>query len=177
MKKIVILGSGAGGTMVASQLRKKLNPKEWELMKLHTIIGANILKGSKIGFVRMGETIAGTHHEKWDGSGYPNGLKGGRIPLAGRIVALADVFDALTSKRPYKEAFSIEKSHRIIKQGYGKHFDPDVLDAFFSIQDEILKIKETFQDEQQNPLLCMEHMLNDGQNVTLECIPIERNIY
>ena len=155
----------------------KLNPKEWELMKLHTIIGANILKGSKIGFVRMGETIAGTHHEKWDGSGYPNGLKGGRIPLAGRIVALADVFDALTSKRPYKEAFSIEKSHRIIKQGYVKHFDPDVLDAFFSIQDEILKIKETFQDEQQNPLLCMEHMLNDGQNVTLECIPIERNIY
>jgi putative two-component system response regulator len=155
----------------------KLNPKEWELMKLHTIIGANILKGSKIGFVRMGETIARTHHEKWDGSGYPNGLKGGRIPLAGRIVALADVFDALTSKRPYKEAFSIEKSHRIIKQGYGKHFDPKVLDTFFSIQDEILKIKETFQDEQQNSLLCMDHMLNDGQNVTLECIPIERNIY
>ena len=155
----------------------KLNPKEWEIMKLHTIIGANILKGSKIGFVSMGAMIAMTHHEKWDGSGYPNGLKGRKIPLAGRIVALADVFDALTSKRPYKEAFSIKKSHQIIKQGHGKHFDPDVLDAFFSIQDEILNIKETYQDEQPSPLLCMDHMLNNGQNTAFECILIERNIY
>jgi putative two-component system response regulator len=140
----------------------KLDSKEWEIMKQHAIIGSNILKGSKIGFVRMGAVIAMTHHEKWDGSGYPNGLKANQIPLAVRIVTLADVFDALTSKRPYKEPFSIEKSNRIIEQGRGNHFDPDVVDVFFSIQDEILYIKEKYQDEKQNPLLCMDHMLNDG---------------
>ena len=100
----------------------KLDAQEWEIMKMHTIIGANILDGSKIGFVRMGAMIAMTHHEKWDGGGYPKGLKGRQIPLAGRIVPLADVFDALTSKRPYKEAFSIEKSYRIIEQDRVKMF-------------------------------------------------------
>jgi putative two-component system response regulator len=109
----------------------KLNAEEWEVMKKHTTIGADILKGSNFGFVRTGETIARTHHEKWDGSGYPNGLKGRRIPLAGRIVALADAFDAMTSKRPYKEAFSIEKANQIIFEERGRHFDPDVVDAFF----------------------------------------------
>ena len=79
-----------------------LDAEEWKVMKTHTTIGADILEGSKIGFVRMGEIIALTHHEKWDGSGYPKGLKNRKIPLIGRIVALADVFDALTSKRPYK---------------------------------------------------------------------------
>jgi putative two-component system response regulator len=140
----------------------KLDAQEWEIMKMHTIIGANILEGSMIGFVRMGAMIAITHHEKWDGSGYPKGLKGRQIPLAGRIVPLADVFDALTSKRPYKEAFSIEKSYRIIEQGRGNHFDPDVVDAFFSIQDKILDIKDKHQDENQSPLLCMEHMVKNG---------------
>jgi putative two-component system response regulator len=129
----------------------KLNDEEWRIMKGHTIIGANILKGSKIGFVRMGAMIALNHHEKWDGSGYPNGLMGRQIPLAGRIVALADVFDALTSKRSYKEPFSIQKSNRIIEEGRGKHFDPDVVDAFFSIQDEILHIKERFADQRLAP--------------------------
>ena len=149
----------------------KLDAKEWEIMKMHTTIGANILKGSKIGFVRMGAIIAITHHEKWDGSGYPNGLKGRQIPLAGRIVALADVFDALTSKRPYKEAFSAKKSHGIIKQGCGNHFDPDVVDIFFSIQDEILKIKATYQDKKSSPLLCMDHLLNGGTvNSASECL-------
>jgi putative two-component system response regulator len=151
----------------------KLDSEEWKIMKQHTIIGANILKGSKIAFVRMGATIALTHHEKWDGSGYPKGLSAKQIPLAGRIVALADVFDALTSKRPYKEAFSIEKSNQIIEQGRGNHFDPDVADAFFSIQDEILQIKENHQDENQSPMLCMEHMLNNGTiNSLLECTPV-----
>ncbi len=140
----------------------KLYAKEWDIMKTHTIIGGNILKGSKIGFVRMGAMIAMTHHEKWDGSGYPNGLRAKQIPLAGRIIAIADVFDALTSKRPYKEAFSINKSNRIIEQGRGNHFDPDVVDAFFSVQDEILHIKQKYQDEEQNPFFCMDHMLNDG---------------
>jgi putative two-component system response regulator len=151
----------------------KLDDKEWEIMKQHAIIGDNILKGSKIGFVRMGAMIARTHHEKWDGSGYPYGLKGRQIPLAGRIVALADVFDALTSKRPYKEAFSIEKSYRIIEQGRGNHFDPDVVDAFFLIQDQILNIKDKYQDEKLSPLLCMEHMANNGAiNSISECFAV-----
>jgi putative two-component system response regulator len=151
----------------------KLDSQEWEIMKMHTTIGAHILKGSKIGFVRMGAMIAMTHHEKWDGSGYPKGLQGRQIPLAGRIVALADVFDALMSKRPYKEAFAIEKSNRIIEKGRGNHFDPDVVDAFFSVQDQILRIKDKYQDEKQNPLLCMEHLLNDGEtNSILECFEV-----
>lgn len=136
----------------------KLDAEEWEIMKKHTTIGADILKGSNIGFVRMGEMIARTHHEKWDGSGYPYGLKGRRIPLAGRIVALADVFDALTSKRPYKEAFSIEKANRIILEERGRHFDPDVVDTFFSIQDVILKIKETYQDDLESLTFKMNHL-------------------
>jgi putative two-component system response regulator len=140
----------------------KLNDEEWRIMKGHTIIGANILKGSKIGFVRMGAMIALTHHEKWDGSGYPNGLKGGQIPLAGRIVALADVFDALTSKRTYKEPFSEEKSNRIIEEGRGKHFDPGVVDAFFAIQDEILHIKKQFADQRHESIDFLDRALFDG---------------
>jgi putative two-component system response regulator len=141
----------------------KLDPEEWELMKTHTTIGAEILKGSSIGFVRMGEIIALTHHEKWDGSGYPKGLKGRKIPLVGRIVALADVFDALTSKRPYKDALSVEASNQIILEERGRHFDPVVVDAFFSIQKAtISKVRETFQDDPHGPLLCMDHLFNDG---------------
>ncbi len=122
----------------------KLDPDEWEIMKQHTIIGSKILKGSNAEFIQLGETIAHFHHEKWDGSGYPAHLKGVEIPIACRIVAIADVFDALTSKRPYKEAFSLEKSMAIIRDGRGSHFDPDVVDAFFAIQDEILTIKKQF---------------------------------
>ncbi|MFU8769082.1 MAG: HD domain-containing phosphohydrolase [Desulfotignum sp.] len=124
----------------------KLDPDEWEVMKQHTVMGARILEGSRTGIIRLGEIVALTHHEKWDGSGYPRGLKGRQIPLAGRIVAIVDVFDALTSKRPYKEAFPLEKSYEIIRQGRGKHFDPNVVDVFFSAQTDILKIKETYQD-------------------------------
>jgi putative two-component system response regulator len=123
-----------------------LTEPEWVIMKTHTTMGADILSGSKIGFVRMGEVIALTHHEKWDGSGYPNGLKGKKIPLLGRIVALADVFDALTSRRPYKEQFSIEKANRIIIEGKGRHFDPAIVDIFFSIQETILQIKNQYQE-------------------------------
>jgi putative two-component system response regulator len=93
--------------------------------------------------------IAQYHHKKWDGSGYPNNLKGIEIPIAGRIAAIADVFDALTSKRPYKEPFSVEKSLAIIREGRGSHFDPDVVDAFFAIQDEILTIKKQYGDDNQ----------------------------
>lgn len=127
----------------------KLNPLEWEIMKQHTVIGARILKGSDAEFIRMGESIAKTHHEKWDGSGYPFGLKESGIPIAGRIVAIADVFDALTSKRPYKEPFSVEKSFAIIREGRGTHFDPAVVDAFFAVQEEILAIMKQYADDTQ----------------------------
>lgn len=138
----------------------KLTPEEWEIMKQHTTFGGRILEGSENEFIRLGETIARTHHEKWDGSGYPSGLKGHDIPMEGRIVAIADVFDALTSRRPYKEPFSIEKSFAIIREGRGTQFDPDVVDAFFDSKEEILTIKETYLDEHESPLYELaEHLV------------------
>lgn len=131
----------------------KLDPAEWETMKLHVDIGVKILEGAEEGFLKLAEVIAHTHHEKWDGTGYPNALKATAIPLAGRIVAIADVFDALTSKRPYKEPFSVEKSIDILKQSRGNHFDPDVVDAFLAIIDEVLVIKDQFRDEAEETLL------------------------
>ena len=131
----------------------KLTADEWEIMKKHTTFGGKILKGAKAGYLKLGEVIAMTHHEKWDGSGYPKGLKGKKIPKIGRIIAIADVFDALTSKRPYKEPFSIEKSFAIIEEGRGSHFDPAVVEAFFAIKDEILSIKENYKDEDAGQFL------------------------
>ena len=133
-----------------------LAPLEWEILKQHTVIGASILKGSDAAFIKLGETIALSHHEKWDGSGYPNGLKGVEIPMAGRITAIADVFDALTSRRPYKEPFSVERSLAIIREGRGTHFDPAVVDAFFSIQDEILVIKQQCNDDNEKAFAISE---------------------
>ncbi len=130
-----------------------LKPDEWETMKQHTTIGAKILEGSKAEFIKLANVIALTHHEKWDGSGYPQGLKGSKIPIAGRIAAIADVFDALTSKRPYKEPFSVEKSLSIIKEGRGSHFDPDVVDAFIAVKKEILDIKEEYKDKHVGQLV------------------------
>ena len=94
----------------------------------------------------MGEIIAMSHHEKWDGSGYPKGLAGEDIPLYGRICAVADVFDALTSRRPYKEAFSNEKSLDIMRAGRGSHFDPRILDVFFNDFDRVKDIQREFVD-------------------------------
>ena len=125
----------------------RLNLVEREIMKQHTVIGAKILQGSDSEFIRLGETIAQCHHEKWDGSGYPNGLKDIEIPIASRIAAIADVFDALISERPYKKPFSVEKSLAIIREGRGSHFDPDVVDAFFAIQDEIFTIRKHYDDD------------------------------
>jgi len=123
----------------------KLDPDEWETMKQHTTIGGRILEGSDTGFLKLAEVIALTHHEKWDGSGYPKGLKGSEIPLAGRITAIADVFDALTSKRPYKEPFELDKAYDIIKESRGSHFNSEVVDAFFAAEDEIMSIKERYK--------------------------------
>ena len=124
----------------------RLDPDEWEIMKQHSILGVQILEGSDAESIKLAEVIALTHHEKWDGSGYPRGLKSLEIPLAGRITAIADVFDALTSKRPYKEPFPLGKAFIIIREGQGSHFDPRVVDAFFTVEDEILSIKGKYKD-------------------------------
>lgn len=113
----------------------KLTAEEFEIMKTHTTIGYKTLsevkrKYKNNGFIKMGMEIAKYHHEKWDGTGYPIGLKGDEIPISARIMALVDVYDALRSKRVYKEAFTHEKAYEIIKQGRGKHFDPRIVDVF-----------------------------------------------
>ena len=130
----------------------ELNPHEWEIMKTHTTIGARILEGGRGGYLKMGEVIAMTHHEKWDGSGYPVGLRGPTIPVAGRVTAIADVFDALTSKRPYREPYSLDTALTIIRNGRGTHFDPDVVDAFLAVQGEILAIREKYRDQGESLL-------------------------
>lgn len=104
-----------------------LNEEEWEIMMTHTLIGYNILKRTQSKYLNAGSIIAFTHHEKWDGSGYPKGLSGENIPLLGRIVAIADVFDALTMKRPYKEAWEFEEAVDEIKNLSGQHFDPSLV--------------------------------------------------
>ncbi len=116
----------------------RLNAQEWEIMKKHTTIGAEILSGSDTGFIKLAEIIALSHHERWDGKGYPRGLKGEDIPMAGRIVTIADVFDAVTSKRPYKKPATAEQAFDIIKKGSGTHFDPEVVKAFFAVADELI---------------------------------------
>ncbi|HHT9107032.1 MAG TPA: HD domain-containing phosphohydrolase [Candidatus Wunengus sp. YC63] len=123
----------------------KHNPEEWEIMKQHTTIGGYILDNSPSELLQSGEIIALSHHEKWDGSGYPKGLSGENIPLLGRICAVTDVYDALTSKRPYKEAFSNEKSMEIMKEGSGKHFDPNLISIFFKNLDEVFAIQKKFK--------------------------------
>lgn len=118
---------------------------EWEVMKQHTVIGANIMGGSGHGFIRLASVIALTHHERWDGTGYPRGLKGDSIPLVGRIAALADYFDAMTSERPYRErAHTVERTIGYIIENRGGHFDPQVVDSFLNIQGSIRNIKHTF---------------------------------
>lgn len=124
----------------------KLNEDEWTIMMTHSTIGYEILKNSKSEYLRAGGIIAFTHHEKYDGTGYPKGLKGSAIPIAGRIVAVADTFDALTTNRPYKEAWSFDKGIEYVKNERGRHFDPAIVDAFLSSIDEIKTIYNDFQD-------------------------------
>lgn len=124
----------------------KLNPEEWELMKQHPVIGARMLRGSSSELLQAGERIALTHHEKWDGSGYPAGLRGEAIPLDGRICAVADVFDALTSARPYRAAMSTETVFAMLAAERGRHFDPRVLDAFLSQRPAVEAVAEALRD-------------------------------
>ena len=131
--------------------RGKLTPDEWEVMKQHSTIGAEILAGSEIGFIQMAEIIALNHHEKWDGAGYPRGLSGEQIPVAARIMAVVDVFDALTSKRPYRDALPLAEALRIIEEGRGKHFDSRIVDAFFAAKERILAIQAEYAHEDTSP--------------------------
>lgn len=117
-----------------------LDEEEWEIMKNHSDIGHEILKKSHSKYLNAGAIIANTHHEWYDGTGYPNGLKGEKIPLLGRIVAIADVFDALTSKRPYKEAWDFDRAVDEIISLKGTHFDPKVVDAFLEKLDKVREI-------------------------------------
>jgi len=118
-----------------------LSPEEFEVMKTHTTIGYSILKESKNPNLLMGASIALSHHERYDGKGYPKGLKAGEIPLCGRIVAVIDVFDALTSRRPYKEAWSVEKAFDRLFAERGRQFDPEVVDAFLAHRQKIAEIE------------------------------------
>jgi putative two-component system response regulator len=120
----------------------ELTDEEFEKMKTHTTIGANILAGSDSEILQTAEKIAVSHHEKWNGKGYPHHLSGKDIPVSGRIVAIADVFDALTSRRPYKKPYPVEVACDIIKKEKGESFEPRLVDIFFDNIDEILKIKK-----------------------------------
>jgi putative two-component system response regulator len=122
----------------------KFEPDEWEIMKTHVSIGAEILKDGNSDLLILASEIALNHHEKWDGTGYPSGLAGTSIPLSGRIVAVADVFDALTSPRPYKKAWSIGASVNYISENAGVHFDPEVVEHFKKCLPEILKIRDNY---------------------------------
>jgi CHASE2 domain-containing sensor protein len=124
-----------------SILRKpgKLTAEEWEIMKQHTTIGGDLLAGSRLPLVQMAEVIARTHHERWDGSGYPAGLVADEIPLAGRICAVGDVFDALISDRPYKAAWSIEDTLAEIDRQRGRHFDPELVDLLLAMSPDLIR--------------------------------------
>ena len=129
-------------------LRKpgKLDDEEWELMQQHTSIGGEIIGEQSSELLQMARTIALTHHEKWNGKGYHQGLSREDIPLESRIVAIADVFDALTSERPYKEAWPVDKTVDLIKKESGEHFDPMLVDAFVNCLSEILDVKVTYAE-------------------------------
>jgi putative two-component system response regulator len=124
----------------------KLDADEWEIMKQHTVIGAQLLSNSQSPVLQMGETIALTHHERWNGSGYPNRLAGEDIPLVGRICAIADVFDALSSKRCYKEPWPLEKVLQELRSLSGIQFDPRLIEMFDDLLPVILDIQRTHAD-------------------------------
>lgn len=128
---------------------RRLTDDEMEIMKTHSQIGHSILSKSDTPLFAMAAEIALYHHEKWDGSGYPNGLSGTDIPEAARIVAIADVFDALTMQRPYKDAWPIDKAFAYIEQQAGSHFDPELVKLFVQIKDKLLKIRQKYNQLEQ----------------------------
>jgi response regulator RpfG family c-di-GMP phosphodiesterase len=129
----------------------KLDDEEFAIMKTHTTIGVEALRGAAAhleanNFLQVAQDLICSHHERWDGNGYPYGLKDVAIPLAGRIMSVADVYDALICKRVYKEAFSHEKAKSILLDGKGSHFDPDIVDAFLAIENQFISISMQFAD-------------------------------
>jgi len=141
----------------------KLTEEEWELVRKHSEIGWEILRGSSSDVLRLAASIALTHHERWNGSGYPRGLVGKEIPIEGRIVAVADSFDAMVSKRPYKRARSLQEAFLEIKRFSGELYDPEVVKAFSMVSDKILKLYEEAKEngERRNRKDCFR----DKENV------------
>ncbi len=141
-----------------------LTAEEFEIMKTHTTLGFDAIDqaekalGAEVPFLRIAKEIALSHQEKWDGSGYPQGLKGDAIPLSARLMAVADVYDALISQRVYKSAVPHDRAVQIVFQGRGSHFDPDLVDAFIEIQDEFHAIAERYKDSEANLQKKMEYM-------------------
>ncbi len=129
----------------------RLTEEEMGVMRRHTVIGHAILKDSRSRLIRLGAEIALSHHEKWDGSGYPHGLSGPAIPLSGRIIAVADVFDALTTARPYKNPWPTPKARAYLESNRGVHFDPACVDALLARWDEAMVIQGTIRDEDTDP--------------------------
>lgn len=138
----------------------KLEGAEWEVMKSHVEIGAEILSNHPAEIIQLARKIALTHHEKWDGSGYPNGLVGDEIPIEGRIAAICDVFDALTSERPYKEAWPVEKAVDLIREESGKHFEPRIVTEFLNILPIILQIRDDHADDVTDIAKLEEKLVN-----------------
>jgi putative two-component system response regulator len=132
----------------------KLTAEEWAIMQTHAKLGAKAIAHAErdaakpVAFLALAREIAHRHHEKWDGSGYPDGLAGDAIPVSARLMALADVFDALISVRVYKAAMSFDQARGLIVEGRGGHFDPDVVDAFLAIFDEFKAIAERYRDDE-----------------------------
>ena len=142
----------------------KLSPDEWEIMKHHARYGSDAIELAEkdaekpVEFLNMAKDIAHYHHEKWDGSGYPEGLAGDAIPISARLMALADVFDALISRRVYKPPFPLEKAVSIILEGRGSHFDPDIVDAFLALQNEFQAIALLHADSEADSLCKIEQL-------------------
>ena len=126
----------------------KLDKEEWQIMMIHSEVGHRILCQSDAALFKLAAEVAMYHHEKWDGNGYPEKLKGEDIPTSARIVAIADVFDALTMKRPYKDPWPIEDSFAEIERSAGSHFDPKLVEAFMKIKDKIISIKEQWDNKE-----------------------------
>jgi len=138
-----------GKLVIPDAILKKesgLTPEEREIVKKHTTLGSEVFKGTRSPILKVAKLISLTHHERWDGTGYPQGLKGRQIPLFGRIIALADVFDALTTKRPYKEAYGFDEAIEMVKHESGTHFDPDIVNAFLKRKERIRMIWQATKD-------------------------------
>jgi len=125
----------------------KLDDEEWNIMRTHPAVGAEIIGEHNSPILELASKIALTHHEKWNGKGYPEGLKGEEIPIEGRIVAIADVFDALTTERPYKKAWTVEAAIELLKEESGEHFDPELVPVFIDVMPQIMALREKYAEE------------------------------